>query len=666
MRHFILLLCFCLNFTVVKAQGVCDINDSSVEKGGFDIQGGITGGCSPLNVKLINTSGISNVKYDFDYGGEPAANLNGDPFDTETLFATANPKTYTILQYGIKNGKPMYACKKVVVRTSIDFSYSLCNVGFEPGNTFKTATIGIQFPAEAEITGSNIKYVLGTNPETTVPNLPYETTPQTIRVPTTLKVYAVGSGGVPVCSKDFAIEDVQTSPFRAEITQLEMITADKASLTLNGSFATPKYKLYRAESDADFFATRLEIGEVSPGTFEVNIPDLTKSYCFMVERPEVCGGWERPPDICTIPIDTIQYFPNQNIVNWLEHRPLIFNFHYSGVPVSRSISTSLIREEVGTGTTNFTPISTPFTDNIDCQKDYCYQVVSEITDLWSSYNYSSKSISLKRCISRENILATPLTLAMTTVDNTIRVLFSDNSAWPIARNKFFLYHKNAGLYEKIDSTLASGIPQFDVNLPTTKSQCFKIGFIDNCGSSSQLSPEICTINLNTDDISLFWTAYCPFSEGSIQDYTVENYTETNDLGTTFPPNTLFVPDLSLETDIVQYRIRATDSYGNISYSNIAELSPEFAMHLPNVFSPNNDGLNDTFKILGKKAMIDTFLLEVYNRWGEKLISFDEKDFEWDGKVDGKDLDVGQYVLKTRIQLSSGEILKQNFELLIIR
>lgn len=57
------------------------------------------------------------------------------------------------------------------------------------------------------------------------------------------------------------------------------------------------------------------------------------------------------------------------------------------------------------------------------------------------------------------------------------------------------------------------------------------------------------------------------------------------------------------------------------------LCPE--MVLPNVFTPNGDGKNDTWRpeIIG---VYDVFHVDIYNRWGEKIWQSDKTNFEWPG------------------------------------
>jgi len=50
---------------------------------------------------------------------------------------------------------------------------------------------------------------------------------------------------------------------------------------------------------------------------------------------------------------------------------------------------------------------------------------------------------------------------------------------------------------------------------------------------------------------------------------------------------------------------------------------DFAMYVPNAFSPNNDGLNDAFLPVGNAFKTESYHLMVMNRWGEVVFeSFD--------------------------------------------
>lgn len=66
--------------------------------------------------------------------------------------------------------------------------------------------------------------------------------------------------------------------------------------------------------------------------------------------------------------------------------------------------------------------------------------------------------------------------------------------------------------------------------------------------------------------------------------------------------------------------------------------------IPNVFTPNGDGMNDTYKIDGySNPCTDKLIVEIYNRWGLKVYQSEDYDFEWDGKnKSGHDVPPGTY------------------------
>jgi gliding motility-associated-like protein len=52
--------------------------------------------------------------------------------------------------------------------------------------------------------------------------------------------------------------------------------------------------------------------------------------------------------------------------------------------------------------------------------------------------------------------------------------------------------------------------------------------------------------------------------------------------------------------------------------------------LPNVFTPNSDGINDLFVPLEGAQFIEKIHLTVYNRWGSIVFRTDDPMINWDG------------------------------------
>ncbi|MDE6308013.1 MAG: gliding motility-associated C-terminal domain-containing protein, partial [Bacteroidales bacterium] len=69
----------------------------------------------------------------------------------------------------------------------------------------------------------------------------------------------------------------------------------------------------------------------------------------------------------------------------------------------------------------------------------------------------------------------------------------------------------------------------------------------------------------------------------------------------------------------------------------------FTYRLPNVFTPNGDGYNATFRALPNQY-VEGFRIDIYNRWGNPVFSSGDPKFEWNGRMggDGKDCPDGVY------------------------
>lgn len=76
--------------------------------------------------------------------------------------------------------------------------------------------------------------------------------------------------------------------------------------------------------------------------------------------------------------------------------------------------------------------------------------------------------------------------------------------------------------------------------------------------------------------------------------------------------------------------------------DIVVVNCDCSVYLPNAFSPNGDGMNDSF---GPVAFCDLEQLEmsVYNRWGELVYQTSNPSEKWDGKYNGANCPVDVYV-----------------------
>ena len=84
-----------------------------------------------------------------------------------------------------------------------------------------------------------------------------------------------------------------------------------------------------------------------------------------------------------------------------------------------------------------------------------------------------------------------------------------------------------------------------------------------------------------------------------------------------------------------------------SVSNELKMYLPVSVYLPNAFTPDGDGLNDTFGAVGEG--ISEYHLVVFNRWGEIVFESSDINVKWDGYLAAEKAPAGaySYVVKGR-------------------
>ncbi|MBL4706077.1 MAG: gliding motility-associated C-terminal domain-containing protein, partial [Flavobacteriales bacterium] len=75
---------------------------------------------------------------------------------------------------------------------------------------------------------------------------------------------------------------------------------------------------------------------------------------------------------------------------------------------------------------------------------------------------------------------------------------------------------------------------------------------------------------------------------------------------------------------------------------------EYALYVPNSFTPNGDGDNDFFFADGVLEQLDLFNLVIYDRWGMLIWESYDQNSQWDGKFEGIISPLDVYVWKLTI------------------
>lgn len=121
-----------------------------------------------------------------------------------------------------------------------------------------------------------------------------------------------------------------------------------------------------------------------------------------------------------------------------------------------------------------------------------------------------------------------------------------------------------------------------------------------------------------------------------------------------------------------YTLSVTSADGCTDTDSVfVEVNKFRKIYIPNVFTPNFDGLNDYFTIYGGPEVARIQTLRIFNRWG--AVVFDGRNLDsgmesqgWDGTFRGKDLGSDVYAWMAEVAFIDGEVLTYSGDILIIK
>jgi gliding motility-associated-like protein len=82
-----------------------------------------------------------------------------------------------------------------------------------------------------------------------------------------------------------------------------------------------------------------------------------------------------------------------------------------------------------------------------------------------------------------------------------------------------------------------------------------------------------------------------------------------------------------------------------SYQTII-IEPDFMLYIPSAFTPNDDGVNDTFIPTG--MFITEFEMSIFDRWGNLVYKTDDMTKPWDGKMDNTPAIKDVYIYSVKV------------------
>lgn len=141
---------------------------------------------------------------------------------------------------------------------------------------------------------------------------------------------------------------------------------------------------------------------------------------------------------------------------------------------------------------------------------------------------------------------------------------------------------------------------------------------------------------------------------------VYTWSPPTDLSCTVCPSPISTPE-----ETITYTVITSDTNGCVTSDNITIIVEfENVIFVPNIFSPNGDGVNDMLFVRGKGVAELKFF--VYDRWGEKVFETTRLDIGWDGTFRGKDMNKAVFVYYLEATFIDGKQVTQKGDITLIK
>ena len=374
-------------------------------------------------------------------------------------------------------------------------------------------------------------------------------------------------------------------------------------------------------------------------------------HCASIVAYDICSGEEAPSDtLCTAGL-TVSPFVGYNELEWVTD-PLpgrTYRIFKNGV---------LWRAFTSIGTTNTLRDSA-----VVCNEEYTY----EVRILHPGGAQSTSLPVTVTGLSTANIPA--LSNPTASVEGGAVLL---NWAAPSTGQvtAYYIFRAGDSIGEVPGGTLS-----FTDNTasPADAPVCYRLEYQDNCENISAPTGTVCTIHLSQGEASsnsvvMNWTSYQGdqvlayeliattvdgqtygvYDAGTANSFTI-------DLGAGAPPQQL---------NMVVHATLADGS--TVVLSNMVSVYFNTLFALPNAFTPDGDGLNDTFTLVG--SFIGDSYMEVFNRWGE--IIFQNTDVHraggWDGTYANQPAPAGIYTYYIRVSDINGVVNERRGRVFLLR
>ncbi|UHG90751.1 gliding motility-associated C-terminal domain-containing protein [Spirosoma oryzicola] len=622
------------------------LNRNGAAEGGFTLEKSKI--CLGELVRVTKVSpNVSNAGYNYEYGGKGLLVPSTLP-----TYSYTKPGSYTIIQVGSGGsaGTGTVYCQEVTVlpNEAVKFTVTSC-LGRKATLVPDETTLG-QYDRYEVYWGDGVREQKTRAELVAKPTHTYNNN-------VTYTVTVQGLYNPPVTCRS-SVTSFPVTPLSATtqpvITALTTVNDNTISLKYQ---ATPGVNILLQQKDASgVFVTTPQSG--TAGAFTVQA-DTKQVQCFQLIYQDACSNSTSAPSeqVCSLVLNA-KAASKQNDLSW---QP------YSGSTSASSSFRSyrILRNDAPVGNV-VNQNTTTYSDKsqIECGVQYCYRLETTVgPTIITSAQSCVNGINEEALESIGDIVVTIqdghpyLVAAMPTSTRTSSYTMLVSRA-----------SSSAGPFQQVGTVDNSNTFADQSADPSAASYCYQLSYRNKCGQTSPLSAPVCTVFLSSKSATgVDWTTASPFAPGDVYSYTLEIVDSVNNTKKeiVMGGNAHYEPDPndpSIQTQ--RYRVIALSSGGVPSYSNFFTLRRDPKIFVPDAFTPNGDGNNDTFMVKG--LYFDRFRLTIYSRWGEVIYSTTDRTKGWDGTINGQQAAAGQYMYQVEVIDDTDHKTLKTGALLLIR
>jgi gliding motility-associated-like protein len=121
-----------------------------------------------------------------------------------------------------------------------------------------------------------------------------------------------------------------------------------------------------------------------------------------------------------------------------------------------------------------------------------------------------------------------------------------------------------------------------------------------------------------------------------------------------------------------YQVAITDTFGCSATASVRVMvKKQFDLYIPNVFSPNLDGIHDFWQLDAGPSVVALNSMRIFDRWGDLVYFWDasipvDEWPGWDGRTRGEDVNPGVFVYYLEVKLANGEIVEKKGDVTVVR